>query len=243
MTLSGIFNFNGHSSSDFNMRMLAWPSFGAATKDVTANSVPGRNGSVFTSNHRYEDISFPVSFNAKPTSTYMQLISDIKNWLLIPDGYLPMTWDLMPDYTYYISFSGDNWTATPIKTDLVSFTMTITIYPIAFLTTSLTETQYYTGSVLNNSGTVIAPPIVRCVGTGAGTFVLGSSTFQLQNVTSEVDIDSLFGTVEDADGNDVYSEFVTTTYPSLPTLQVGNNTISVPSGWAIYIAPRIGILA
>ena len=241
--IKGSFTWNGQSSDNFSMKMLDQPTFASPQKDLTANSVPGRNGSVLTTNHRMNDVSASFNFHAMITDDFAHTIRRVRNWLMAPDGYQAMTWDGVDDLTYYLYFDGSSLSFQELSATRISVTIGASIFPVAFYTSSLSETQYFTGNVIVNNGFVTSKPKIRLLGTGAGTFVFGSSTIQVQNVTDEIDIDTELGTVTDSDGNSVYSEINTTTYMSLPTLVIGNNTISIPSGWTCYITGRFGEFA
>ena len=65
------FNFNGHSSADFGIRINKKSVFCAPKRDATLLSIPGRNGDIVYSNKKYSiNVSYTcfVSLNQRRIS-------------------------------------------------------------------------------------------------------------------------------------------------------------------------------
>ncbi|MFT8878854.1 MAG: hypothetical protein ABF913_04740 [Oenococcus sp.] len=241
--ITGKFTWAGKSSDDFKMKMLSQPTFSSPEKDETANSVPGRNGSVFVPNNRMNDISASFSFHAMIVSDFYSTIRRIKNWLLAPDGYQPMIWDGAADLTYYVHLSGASLSFQQLSLTRVLITISATIYPVAYYTNSLNEVSVTNNQVVTNNGLFIAKPKIRLVGSGNAEFAFGASHLVVKNVTDQITVDTLDGTVYDSENNPVYNELVTSTYIDLPTLAVGDNIVTLPDGWTCYMMMRFGEFA
>ena len=52
----GSFTFNGLDSGDYGIFLTSPPKFALAERDVTTESVPGRNGDLVNDNGRYKNV-------------------------------------------------------------------------------------------------------------------------------------------------------------------------------------------
>lgn len=241
MALVGIgkFTFNGHSTTEYSMRMLASYDYNVPNRDIEVVEVPGRDGEVTIDNGRYKAVDWEVEFGVYSSDGDVDsLLNSISNWLA--KSYKPqnVTFDNDPAYIYKAAVQDAvafNRVNSRKATGKVKFRM----HPYKYKVSGQTAVSVANGAVVNNNGSIVAKPLLRITGTGNGVVKLGMSSLTLKNVTGGVIVDSESETITTLDGAPAYAQMAS--YP-FPTLAVGNNTITVPTGFTLQITPRTGVL-
>lgn len=76
-------SFNEKTSKEINVEIVSRPAIPSAIRNITEQSIPGRNGSVYFDYKTYKDIniSIDMNFKSKPDEWHEHL-SNIKKWIV-----------------------------------------------------------------------------------------------------------------------------------------------------------------
>lgn len=81
----GKLTFDGQNSSDFGLIVAGAGTFDPALPDMTAYTVPGKNGDVFLDNKRYKNVD--VTYPGFIADAFVSNSQGIRNWILGPKSY------------------------------------------------------------------------------------------------------------------------------------------------------------
>ena len=98
------FTYNGRSSLDFGVRISGTGTFGAPEVDYEEITVPGRNGSLLISNHRFKPIR--VSYPASIVKNLDSNLSALRAFLLSDFGEHRLTDSYHPDEYRMAAYAG-----------------------------------------------------------------------------------------------------------------------------------------
>ena len=123
--------YNGTKSSDLGVFVTGSGSFDAAEIDVDKYEIPGRNGNIILSNHRYKNIE--ITYPAFIPKAFMDKVQNVRNWLRSSKVYarLEDTYD-MDHYRLGIP-TGEQSFSTENRNDGANFEMTFDCKPQRFL--------------------------------------------------------------------------------------------------------------
>lgn len=85
----GSLTYNGVSSTSLGIYITGAPSYDAAELDITAYSVPGRNGDILIPNNRYKNIT--LTYPAFIPYNFSTNAQAIRNWLRSSETYARLT--------------------------------------------------------------------------------------------------------------------------------------------------------
>jgi len=235
------FNFNGHSSADFGIRINKKSVFCAPKRDATLLSIPGRNGDIVYSNKKYSNVnvSYTCFVSAKSKEELADKLTDIKNWLYREaDSYHDLTDTYEPNFKKIAIFN-NKLDITDEVSKIGSFTITFSCKPLRYLIAGL-EVQTYT-DVAHLFNTYITPakPYIKIYGSGDGTLKLtnddGVHIWNISSIDEYIELDSeLMSAFKDTElkNNLVSGE-------GFPELIEGQNSIRFEGGITkIEIIPR-----
>ena len=179
------FTFNGKSSEDFNLIISEKNIYSAPARDISYQSVPGRNGDVIIDNNRFENISISYTVGCKDIKSN---IKGIKEWLC-KSGYFKLTDSFEPEYFRLASFSSALDVTEVIK-NVGNAKVSFNCKPFMYLTEG-EETKSFTSSfVITNPESYDAEPYMKISGSGDVTLYINSKAYKINNISSYIEIDS-----------------------------------------------------
>lgn len=210
---------------------------GAPERDKEFVSIPGRNGDLTIDNGRFNNIT--VAYKAYIIDKYNSNIRGLRNALLNKSGYQRLEDTVNPD-----EFRLGQ--AIPFEVDEVGvlrageFTMQFNCKPQRFLKEGEYSIEFTSAGSIFNQYDTVALPLIRAYGTG--TFTIGSVTVQITTANDYTDID--------CDLQEAYKDTLATNCNAnivlsngkFPSLNPGNNNISMTGITKLEIIPRWWIL-
>ena len=245
------FTFDGVSSTTFNAVVFEKSLYETPAKQYNLTPIPGRNGNILLSQHRFEDVT--MSYIVLFTSNFDTNYSALRNYLLSRDGYCRLT-DTFNTGEYYLAYYSD--VMQPIITrdhDMGKVTIRFQRRAERFLTSGETTQTFMfnsseTSHTITNPTTLPARPLIYLSTyqtTGVVTTV-GDKRFTTKSFSSGLYIDCevmecySYNSGQAVDMNDRF--ILLDDALDFPKLLPGENTISyseVTSGNArILITPR-----
>lgn len=243
------FVYDGVSSANFNAYVASSNFFASPAESVKRESVPGRNGDVFISNDRYENLKLEVMTyipeNAAENMKYL------REHLMSRKNYCRYEESLNPDYFRMARFLG------PFKPDPIDrwrggVELTFDCKPQMYLKAGAVEKEYIgasypNGFTLYNPYKFAALPIIR-VGTGGGTVTINGNTITVAPYDGPLpdNLPFLPHTTIDCERKDCYFKYSTgilnlNKYVSFssdfPELPAGESEVTFTAAW-IMMAPR-----
>lgn len=235
----GHFIFNGHSTRDFGLGIQYIPPMNGAGKDMTFQSIPGRNGDLIVDNKRFNNIAVPYDAYFKPewktVKTVQMYAREIKAWLLGgAASYHALEDTYNPKYFRLAAFSG------PIDIEnrlnlagraLISFNCK----PQLFSKDGQHAIKPKNESVIYNPEAFTAKPLIVVYGSGGGNLYINNTRCILKEIDEYIVVDS---DIENA-YKGLENKNQTVDIDPFPTLQPGDNSISWDGGVDhIEVTPR-----
>lgn len=236
------FTYNGRSSADYGLHIESKNVFSAPEYDVDMQSIPGRNGDLIVSNHRFSNIkvTYTVFLMRKNVHDLAEMLRSIKLWLYTePDRYHAITDSYDTGHTRYGVISR----ALDIEEQLNrvgSFTVTFSCKPFRYSSDGQ-QVQSFTQfpAVIENITGFESRPYLIIYGSGAITLTLSASgqnhLWSFTGVSDYVECDS--------DAMNFYKDTVlknnTVTGDGFPLLYPGTNNLNCTGTVSkIEIIPR-----
>lgn len=225
--------FGDVDSRDYGILVYEKASFDASHRDITAQSVPGKNGDVLSDNGRYENIE--REFDCIIYEDMYYQLADFRDAICSKIGYNRIETSVHPD-EYFMGYIESD---TSIKTDnnakLAKFRLTFNCKPQRFLKSG-EETQVFTqNGAINNFTKQIALPYLKVYGTGE--FGIGNITCTISEADeyTEIDCETMICKKELTPKG----QYVSFSQYEYPTLRPGSNGIALGAGITkIEITPR-----
>lgn len=215
-------NYKGRSSDLFGIYIQKKNSFDSAERDLSFQSVPGRNGDVIIDNGRYKNINLSYTIATISESQFVYAINEFKNWLLPASSYYKLYDSYDTEHYRLAALSGGlsieqklfTYGTTTIKFNCKPFRYSFFGNRISTLTQS--------GTVIKNRECYSSLPYMRIFGSGNITLFINNNAFYFYDVNEFVEIDSdmmnCFKGTSNLN-NKMQSE-------NFPTLEPGKNIIS-----------------
>lgn len=179
--------FDGHNSQEFGIAISGEGSFDAPARDVTAVSIPGRNGDLILDNGRYKNIT--VSYPAILYRSFSANVAAARAWLLGPTGYAELTDDYNPGYFRRAIYTGGiDWDMWPRNRE-GEVTLKFNCKPQRFLVSGSDTITAENGGSITNPTIFRALPLITVYGTGDGDLTIGDTTVTLTDLDSEIYLD------------------------------------------------------
>ncbi len=230
-----LLTLNGKSMRDFALVISGEDSWKKPTPDVERLSIPGRNGDLVFSNHRYENVE--IKYHAGITKDFDQNFTALSNYLLSLTGYQRLEDSYHPDVYRMALLESALVPETTAKNKEGQFDLIFSCKPQMFLKSGEQKV------VLTGNGSIYNPtmfeskPLLRIYGTGL--VGIGGETITITAADGYTDIDC---DIEEAykdtaaincNGNIELSS------DDFPVLVPGINQITLASGITkIEIVPR-----
>ena len=230
------FYFAKRCSKEFHITVEKCPEFEAAEREMETLYIPGRNGALTYSDGAFKNVSqkYEVWFKSENLGT-TAFSKEIALWLLSPQGYQVLEDDYDPDIYRQAFFKGplniENWMLKRGRA-----TLEFECKPQRFLKSGDLPRQILTPQTLYNSY-MPSLPLIKVVGSGAGTVTIGGVTISITNISEFLILDS--DTQNAYKGNQNQNNNIKLSNYEFPTLQSGENKISFSGGVeSVEITPR-----
>lgn len=187
------FYFNSLKSLDFGLYITEKNTYDSPSRDVTYESVPGRNGDLIIDNDRYNNLS--VKYKAaiiiprESTCNFDVTTSKIKNWLLLNHGYYTLYDSYSPDYFRYASCN-ETMNFNQSTKDVGSVEITFNCKPFKYSfegQETITCTEFGT---VENPLCFPSLPYIKIYGQGNVTLYVNSEAFNFKSIDEYIEIDS-----------------------------------------------------
>jgi len=226
------FTFNGHNCMEYGIACSGEATFDAPARDVSAVSIPGRNGDLIFDNGRFKNIN--VEYPAFFVGNFPGNVAAARAWLLGPHSYQRLTDDYHPGefrlgvYTGGLSFEPTAWNLHA-ETEI-----TFNCKPQRFLEAGELTTLIVNGGAITNPTAFDALPIISITGTGDATLTINGSTIAFTGLTGGAILDS-----EEQDASYGGLSVNNLMTGDFPVLMPGSNSISWTGGiTSVEITPR-----
>lgn len=225
------FVLDGKPSTDFNTYIAKSRAFDGVEPDIESVVIPGRNGELTYSNHRYQ--VFEDEIEAYIPRDMMKSIDGLRDWLSSKTRYVRYEEAIHPNEYRMARFSGA-FSVSESDRKGAAITLPFTFQPQRWLKSGEeTKTLNGNGSIYNPTQ-FQAKPLIRAYGTGY--FYIGSikTTITAANEYTDIDceiMDAFKGSVN-CNGN------IQTTDNKFPVLVSGQNSISMAGISRLEITPR-----
>lgn len=142
--------YNGTNASSLGVFVTGSGTFNAPELDITRYEVPGRNGDIILSNHRYKNID--VAYPAFIPDAFMAEVQSIRNWLRSSVGYARLE-DTYDTTHYRMGIATELQEFSPVnRNKAANFQMVFNCKPQRYLKSGETEqtvhpsTKSYSGN-------------------------------------------------------------------------------------------------
>ena len=179
------FVFNGESSADFGVWISGGGTYNAPARDVTVQSVPGRNGVVTFDNGRYENIT--LTYPAFISQRFAPRIEAFRAFLTSQIGYHRLEDSYHPDeYRLAVYKSGLAVNTSP-RNIAGTFNIVFDCKPQRFLKEGESFKPVASGAALFNPTRFDALPLIVC--TGNGSITVNGTEMEISGNTGQIYID------------------------------------------------------
>lgn len=227
------FCLNGKSSKDFNCYIAKSRAFDGAEPDIESIEIPGRNGELTYSNHRYK--AFKDEIEAYIPRNMQATIEGLRAWLSSNTAFVRYEEALHPDEYRLARFSGA-FTVSESDHKGAALALPFTFQPERYLKSGENKSVFAQGGSIYNPTAFKAKPLIRLYGTG--TLTLNGVTLTVTSANEYTDVDcSLMDCYKGAtncNNNVTLSDF--------PTLSPGDNVLTFTGFTSVEITPRWYIL-
>ncbi len=230
------FNFNGVSSLEYDLFIRSKGTYNAPERDVTYQSIPGKNGDLLIDNGRYKNISIPYKVALLPAShaDIAERSRKIKRWLLGSVGYYRLS-DSYDDRYFRLAA---HTTALEIEEVLPRYgemELNFNCKPQRYSFDGQRSRKITAPTTLINPERFASYPYIKITGSGNISLHINNDTFSFVGVDGYIEIDSELmnaykGTV---------SQNNKMTAASFPTLAADENLIQWTGNvTSVEIAPK-----
>ncbi len=183
------FNYKGEFSDNFGIYIQKKNSFDSAERDISYQSVPGRNGDIIIDNGRYKnlDISYTIALLTK--SKFVQKLDDLKNWLIPESSYYPLYDSYDPAHYRFGAISG----TLPIEQKLKNYgiiTLKFNCKPFRYYFSGNKIISLEQNGIIKNPEHYESLPYLKIFGNGDITLYINETAFHFNDIDEYVEIDS-----------------------------------------------------
>ena len=231
----GKVTYNGTASDTLGIFISGSGSYNAAEDDLTAYSIPGRNGDLFIPNNRYKNIE--VVYPAFIPNDFENRVQAVRNWLRSAKNYAKISDNY--DTNHYRMGIGVGIVAfTPAQENVAAnFQITFNCKPQRFLNSGDTALTPTSGSTISNGYIYTALPLIEFTNpTSSATITIGTRTLTATAAyTGTVYVDCETRNIYSG-ANNLNNYFSVT--GDFPQLAPGNNTITFSGVTSLKVYPR-----
>lgn len=215
------FRFNRSYATDFNLLVGEYPSIPSLNEEVEEVLIPGTGKILTTKKNEYIDRQIKFKLKMIDIEYFWEAIDAIKLWLSDikdnrlyydrEDRYFEVKRTILGDIFKELKMYGEFEITFIVKPFMVGMTNSITFLENNF--------------VVKNRGTVEVNPIITLYGNGNFQLTINDETLTINNVVNQVNINSHLMLCTNSDGSNKLMDML----GNFPTLNVGNNNITVSS--------------
>ena len=226
------FLFGGVKSTDYGIYISGSNTFNAPERDVENIEIPGRNGNLTISRHRFKNIS--ISYPAFIRHRFRENTESARKWLLGCDGYQRLEDSYHPDYYRMAQFIGPMDFDMRFLNQSGEFNLSFDCKPQRWRKDGETPLLLPASQTIYNE-LFPALPLIKINGTGTGNLYVGGYTVEILSLDEYVMLDS--------DTQNAYKGTLnknsTISAPEFPVLQSGDNVVDWDGNiTSIEITPR-----
>ena len=226
-----IISYNGKLLSEFNVYSDLSKAFGSPKKIIEYYDIEGRDGSLSSTNVRFEDIALPVPCYIR--RNFKQNYRNLMAFLNSTHGYQRLESTKEPNYYRMAIFEGGVEPDPQAYMIGGQFTLNFRVNPQRWLTSGEQWVSFTADGVINNPTLQPSKPIIRMYGTGS--VMIGSKTITVSTAgTSYIDFDC--ETQDAYEGSYNRNGNISTNFNEI-SLVPGDNGIDL-TGLTIEIMPR-----
>jgi Phage-related protein len=231
------FTYNGRTSDEFNLVISGEDTWKKATPDISRMQIPGRNGDLILSNHRYNNVD--ITYHAGIRRNFDQYYTACTNFLLSTPGYHRLEDSYHPDHFRMALLEKEITPKLDALNKSGSFDLTFSCMPQLYLKSGEQKQTFTRAGTITNPTLFDAKPLLRVYGTGVCT--VGSFSVTITAASSYTDIDC---EIEEAfKGSTSCNDKVQLSGNAFPALKSGGNGISMSGNISkVEITPRWYIL-
>ena len=232
------FTFAGHESTEWDVCITGANTFQGAMKSVGKISIPGRNGDLYLTNKKYENVS--LVYPCYIAKNFDENIEGLRNFLGSIDGYARLEDTYHPDEYRMAAFSGQILPAVQ-RLRMGTIDITFDCKPQRFLKSGETAVSCAKNSSITNPTSYPSKPLTRIY--GLGTAYIGSYSIKINAVPGPGYVDIDCDSMEAFCGAINCNSNITLSGYDFPELLPGSNGITwTGSITGILITPRWWIL-
>lgn len=228
-----IFIYNGKKSQDFNLVLSGEDTWKKSMPDVERKQIPGRNGDLLLSNHRYNNVE--VTYHVGIKREFNVNFTAFMNFLLKEPGYHRLEDSYHPEYYRMAVLDKEVSPQMNALNHSGVFDLTFSCMPQQYLKSGERL------QVLTGSGTVFNPtmydakPLLRIY--GQGRLMIGEEQVTVTENDSFIDLDC---ELEDAFRDTVnMNPYLELPSGNFPVLSPGSTSITFGSGITrVELIPR-----
>ena len=190
------FEFNGHRSDEFGIRIQKKNVYSAPKRDITLISIPGRNGDLIASNNRYQNVvlSYTCYVPAKSIQELSNKVTLIKNWLYRDiDSYHYLT-DSYDENFKRLALFNNKLDISDEVSKIGKFVIQFSCKPQRYDKSGLELTVYNQLAGIVNPYSMSSKPYIKVKGSGEGRLIVSNSSgnkiWILSDIDEYIEIDS-----------------------------------------------------
>ncbi len=228
-----LFLYRGRSSQDFGLVLSGEDTWRKAMPDVERKQIPGRNGDLLLSNHRYSNVE--ITYHIGIRRDFDRNFTAFMNFLLREPGYHRLEDSYHPDFYRMAVLDKEIKPKLSALNASGSFDLTFSCMPQQYLKSGERRQE------LTGSGTVFNPtlydarPLLRIY--GAGKIIIGDEQVTVTENDSYIDLDC---ELEDAFRDTInLNGCIELSSGDFPVLKPGSTGITFGSGITkVELIPR-----
>ena len=231
------FVYDGHRSTDYNMYISGWDTFGTPSRDVETVTVAGRNGTLTLDNGRYNNID--IEYQAFIPSNFSINTEGIRALLMSAVSYRRLEDTYHPDEYRLARYIDGLSTESSVQNRAGKFTLKFDCRPERFLRSGEIPINISDGLSLYNPYDFEAKPFIRLFGNGTiniGDIALTVADSECEYVDVDCDLqDAYYGSIN-------MNNNLTLDSGKFPTLKQGITKVNYTGFTKAIITPRWWIL-
>lgn len=226
---------NGTRSDELGLRMLGKLTHNSAKKDIDTVTILGRDGVLLIDNERLEPVDIDLDFTIDDKENLVNKLELISDWLSFKGwSDCELGWD--DKFVYKVTHITD-FSIKEMFHNFGQIRLSFLAQPFKYALQGLQANKVTSGTVISNTGNVVAKPLLNVSGDGEMTITINGRTTYLTNVQEGVVLDSesrqIYYRNESRWGN-----LVRKSDDDFPYLDKGDNTIEFTGVTSVEIVPR-----
>lgn len=228
------FTYNGKSSRDFEVWISGGGTYNSPVRDITKTAVPGRNGELTIDNGRFKNLD--IKYPAFIVKDFLKNFDAFKAFLNAQRGYKKLIDTYNPEYYRLARFEDALEPEMATLNRAGSFDIVFDCDPRRFLIKGGKPITMTASGTVKNRTLYEAKPLIRCYGTG--TIGINGTTITVNSANDYTDLDSEIEAAYKGSTNCNSNITFGNAYKTFPTLQPGDNSVTISGFSSIVITPN-----